>query len=217
MHKLKATKKGYKPGRDRLFSLLRKHQLLVPLKKRRYARTTQAGWWRCENRLADFTPAAPDQAYVSDITYLDTEQGFVYLTLITDAFSRYIVGYALSDSLATDASLKALTQALTQRKSPKSGLIHHSDRGVQFTDRRYRQRLTQAGAVCSMGAKGDCYDNAMAERMNGILKQEYGLDAYFRNIQQAEKAVLQSVWLYNHDRPHLSLNYQTPAEVHQTT
>jgi len=151
---------------------------------------------------------------VSDITYIRTERGFCYLTLITDAFSRCIVGYAVSDRLSTDGSLRALQQALASRPDPSQPLIHHSDRGVQFTDRRYRELLTQNNALSSMGAKGDCYDNALAERMNGILKLEYGLDGTFRNRAEVEQAVRESVWLYNHERPHLALQFQTPAQVH---
>lgn len=151
---------------------------------------------------------------VSDITYIRTRQGFCYLTLITDAWSRYIVGYAVSKRLTTDGSLCALRQALKGRPDPAQPLIHHSDRGVQFTDRRYRHMLADHNARSSMGTKGDCYDNAIAERMNSILKLEYGLDGTFRNLAEVEQAARESVRLYNHERPHLALNYQTPAQVH---
>ena len=207
------AQQGYQIGRDRLFELLRAHDLLIRPKRRR-PRTTWAGHWRCENLLVEATLTGPNQAYVSDITYLDTEHGFAYLTLITDAYSRFIVGHHVSDSLATDGSLLALEQALGQRSVEVGPLIHHSDRGVQFTDQRYRDRLHQAGGCSSMGAKGDCYDNALAERMNGIIKLEYGLDGCFRDLDQVRRAVRESVWLYNHERPHLALNYRTPAEFH---
>ena len=205
---------GQRIGRDRLFELLRQHQLLIRSKRRRRPRTTWAGHWRCENLLAKATLTEPHQAYVSDITYIDTEQGFSYLTLITDAYSRYIVGHAVSDSLATAGSLQALNRVLAHRPVGCDPFIHHSDRGTQFTDRRYRTRLGQHSGRSSMGARGDCYDNALAERMNGILKLEYGLDSRFRSIQEVRRAVRESVWLYNHERPHLALNYRTPAEVH---
>ena len=204
---------GYQIGRDRLFALLRVHKLLIRPKRRR-PRTTWAGHWRCENLLANTTVSRPNQAYVSDITYIDTEHGYVYLTLITDAYSRFIVGHHVSDSLTTDGSLLALEQALAHRAATAEPFIHHSDRGVQFTDRRYRERLRQAGGRSSMGATGDCYDNALAERMNGIIKLEYGLDGCFRDLDQVRRAVSESVWLYNHERPHLALNYRTPAHVH---
>lgn len=207
------VKQSYKLGRDRLFDLLRQAGLLVRPKRRR-TRTTWAGAWRCKNHLASTTLTGPHQAWVSDITYLRTRHGFCYLTLITDAFSRYIVGYAVSNRLTTDGSLRALQQALVQRSALSQPLIHHSDRGVQFTDHRYRQFLADNNAISSMGAKGDCYDNALAERMNGILKLEYGLDGCFRHLADAQQAVRESVWLYNCERPHLSLQYQTPAQVH---
>jgi len=207
--------KGYKIGRDRFFWLLREQGLLVSAKRRK-TRTTWAGHWRCENRLAGLILTAPHQAWVSDITYIDTEQGFCYLTLITDAFSRYIVGYAVWENLTTDGPLAALAQALQQRPPQVSDtrLIHHSDRGSQFTDQRFRQHLHDHQADPSMGAVGDCYDNALAERMNGILKDEYYLDARFTDIAQVRQAVQQAVWLYNHDRPHLALDYQVPYHVH---
>lgn len=215
LHQLRRwlVEQGYKMGRDCFFALLRRADLLLRPKRRR-TRTTWAGAWRCENHLVQTTLTGPHQAYVSDITYLRTRQGFGYLTLITDAFSRYIVGYAVSHRLTTDGPLSALRQALAQRPPMKQPLIHHSDRGAQFTDYRYRQMLADNKAISSMGAKGDCYDNALAERMNGILKLEYGLDGCFRNLTEVHQAVKEGVWLYNYERPHLSLHYQTPAHVH---
>lgn len=207
------AQQGYQMGRDRLFALLRAHDLLIRPKRRR-PRTTWAGHWRCENLLAEATLTGPDQAYVSDITYIDTEHSFAYLTLITDAYSRFIVGHAVSDTLASAGSLLALEQALDQRPVGAGAFIHHSDRGLQFTDHRYRDRLRQAGGCSSMGAKGDCYDNALAERMNGTIKLEYGLDGCFRDLDQVRRAVREGVWLYNHQRPHLALDYRTPADIH---
>jgi len=200
-------------GRDRWFGLLRQHELLVNRRRRR-CRTTWAGHWRCDNRLAEAHLTGPHQAYVSDITYLETDRGFVYLTLLTDAWSRYIVGHHVSPRLTTAGSLTALQQVLARRPATTGAFIHHSDWGVQFTDKRYRARVRQAGGYSSMGAKGDCYDNALAERMNGILKLEYGLDGRFRDLAQARRAVRESIWLYNHERPHLALGYRTPAQVH---
>ena len=118
-------------------------------------------------------------------------------------------------TLATAGSLQALNRALALRPAGSGPFIHHSDRGTQFTDRLYRGRLQRRGGRSSMGARGDCYDNALAERMNGILKLEYGLDSRFRSIDQVRRAVRESVWLYNHERPHLALNYRTPADVHR--
>ena len=215
LHKLQPwlRQQSLRMGRDRLFGLLRQHDLLIQPRRRR-CRTTWADHWRCDNRLAQADLTGPHQAYVSDITYLETDQGFVYLTLITDAWSRYVVGHHVSSRLTTDGSLLALNQALARRPVTAGAFIHPSDRGVQFTDKRYRTRVHRAGGCSSMGAKGDCYDNALTERMNGILKLEYGLDSRFRHLAQARRAVRESIWLYNHERPHLALAYRTPAQVH---
>ena len=216
LHKLRPwlQRHSLRLGRDRWFGLLRQHDLLIHRRRRRRCRTTWAGHWRCDNRLVEAQLTGPHQAWVSDITYLETDQGFVYLTLITDAWSRFVVGHHVSPRLTTDGSLIALNQALIRRPVTAGTFIHHSDRGVQFTDKRYRTRVRQAGGWSSMGAKGDCYDNALAERMNGILKLEYGLDGRFRDLAQARRAVRESIWLYNHERPHLALDYRTPAQAH---
>lgn len=200
-------------GRDAFFDLLRAHDLLI-VPKRNRRRTTLAGSWRCPNRLAGLTLATSHQAWVGDITYITTETGFVYLTLLTDAFSRFIVGYDISASLATEGCLRALQQAINQARCPVAGLIHHSDHGVQYTSWSYRDCLQEHRLLPSMGEVGNCYDNALAERMNGILKNEYGLDDLFVNLVHAQQAVAEAVWLYNYDRPHLSLGYAKPAEIH---
>lgn len=205
---------GIHQGRDRFFALLRAHDLLVPVKRNR-RRTTHAGLWRWPNRLTDLTLVRVHQAWVGDITYIATERRFLYLALLTDAYSRFIVGYDLSASLAIEGCLRALEQALTH--SPVSilkGLIHHSDHGVQYTAGSYVQRLQAAEIQPSMGAIGNCYENALAERVNGILKCEYGLDDLFVDDSHAHTAVEQAIWLYNYERPHLSLNYRKPAEIY---
>jgi len=200
-------------GRDAFFDLLRGQNLLVPQKQNR-RRTTRSGLWRCHNLLAALTLEQVHQAWVADITYITTEQGFVYLALITDAFSRFIVGYDLSSSLAAEGCLRALNQAVAHKANELNGLIHHSDHGVQYTAWPYRDQLQSAGIRSSMGEVGNCYENALAERMNGILKCEYYLDNLFIDIEHAQKAVGEAIWLYNYERPHLSLNYSKPAEVH---
>lgn len=205
---------GIARGRDRFFDLLRANGLLVPVKRSTH-RTTRSGLWRCKNLYAGFVPNKPLQAWVGDITYLRTEQGFLYLTLLTDAYSRFIVGYDLSDSLALDGCLRALNLAISQTGlNPLAGLIHHSDHGVQYTSGPYLDRLQAVGIRPSMGEVGNCYDNALAERMNGILKCEYGLDDLFVNYGHADVAVPESIWLYNYERPHLSLGYRKPADIH---
>jgi len=205
---------GITRGRDALFDLLRAHDLLVPTKRSR-RRTTRPGLWRCPNRLTDLVVEDVNQAWVSDITYIQTEQGFVYLSLITDAFSRYIVGYDLSTSLAAEGALRALHRAVKQTNGADlTGLIHHSDHGVQYTARPYFDQLQSASILSSMGEVGNCYENALAERMNGILKCEYFLDSLFVDFEQAQFAVRQAIRLYNFERPHWSLDLQCPADVY---
>jgi transposase InsO family protein len=206
-------KTGLKIGRDRFFNLLRMADLLVR-PRRRVRRTTWPGEWRCENLLPETVIEQPNQVWVSDITYIETEVGFGYLSLVTDAYSRFIVGYDFSTSLAVEGTQAALTMAITRTGVESTGVIHHSDHGIQYTCKAYRQELVKHKILCSMGQKGNCYDNALAERVNGILKQEYALGECFTNIPQAVRAVDEAVWLYNHERPHLSLDYQKPYEVH---
>ncbi len=201
-------------GRDRFFDLLRAHDLLVRPKKRAY-RTTWPGKWRCENLLATAAITRPNQAWVCDLTYITTENGFVYLALVTDRYSRRIMGYDLSRSLCLEGATRALQLAIAQAAQPLDGLIHHSDHGVQYTSAPYRQVLAQHHIRSSMGEVGNCYDNAVAERVNGILKLEYGLDETLVDFLQAQLAVAQAVWLYNHERPHLALAYQIPMHVYQ--
>jgi putative transposase len=208
---LKAT--GLKIGRDGLFKLLRARGMLLK-QLRRHRRTTWSGLWRSRNLLAEATVTRPNQAWVSDITYVETEQGFRYLSLVTDVYSRRIVGFDLSDSLAVEGTLRALRRGLRQAKGHVMNLIHHSDHGIQYTCHAFRMELEKWGIRSSMGEVGNCYDNAMAERVNGILKLEYGLQYRFVTEKQARRAVKEAVWLYNHERPHLALNYQKPHDVY---
>jgi transposase InsO family protein len=205
--------RGYKVGRDRLFDILRKHNLLVKRRRRRQ-RTTWAGHWRCPNLLAEMTITRPNQAWVSDITYVETEQGFAYLSLVTDLYSRRIMGFDLSHSLAVEGALRALKMACRSAQGSLADLVHHSDHGVQYTCHAYRQALAKQHIRSSMGQVGNCYDNAVAERVNGILKLEYGLNERFTSVRQARQAVREAQWLYNHERPHLSLNYRKPHQVY---
>lgn len=202
-----------KIGRDGLFELLRRHALLLkPLRHRR--RTTWPGLWCSRNLLAEETITRPNQAWVSDITYIETEQGFRYLSLVTDVYSRRIVGFDLSDSLAVEGTLRALRRGIRQAKGQVKDLIHHSDHGIQYSCHAFRRELEKWKMRSSMGEVGNCYDNAVAERVNGILKLEYGLQYRFVTEKQAQRAVREAVWLYNHERPHLALNYQKPHQVY---
>jgi len=207
------AQRGIQLGRDRFFDLLRRSGLLIRRRKRSY-RTTWPGKWRCENLLASADITRPNQAWVCDLTYITTENGFAYLALVTDLFSRRILGYDLSHSLSHEGATRALQMALTKVDQPLDGLIHHSDHGVQYASSAYRQLLAEHGIRSSMGEVGNCYDNAVAERVNGILKLEYLLDATFTDYVQAQLAVIQTVWLYNNERPHLALDFQTPMSVY---
>jgi transposase InsO family protein len=206
---------GITRGRDAFFALLGRHGLLVkPRLSRR--RTTRSGLWRCPNCLAGMTLTRPHQAWVGDITYIATEGGFVYLALLTDAYSRFIVGWDASTSLAAEGCLRALNQAIAHTAVSLAGLVHHSDHGIQYGSWDYLDRLRANQILPSMGEVGNCYENALAERMNGILKCEYGLDDLFVNLEHVRLAVEQAVWLYNYDRPHLSLEFAYPATIHFT-
>ncbi len=205
---------GISRGRDAFFDVLRQHDLLVPI-KRNGRRTTRSGLWRCPNLMTERLITRVHQAWVGDITYITTEMGFRYLALLTDAYSRFIVGYDLSSSLALEGASRALKQAIAQTTHDNlSGLIHHSDHGVQYTAWPYREQLRQHSIRSSMGAVGNCYENAMAERINGILKNEYALNDLFVDDNHAQAAVQEAIYLYNYERPHLALDYAKPAQIH---
>lgn len=208
------NKLGIYRGRDAFFDLLRRRNLLVS-QKRNKRRTTHSGLWRCPNLIADRDLSAINQVWVADITYLTIERGFVYLALLTDAFSRFIVGYDVSSSLAVEGCLRALKGATENSQSVNfNTLIHHSDQGVQYTAWHYCDHLRHFSIRSSMGEVGNCYDNPLAERMNGILKIEYALDSLFINLQHAQAATHEAIYLYNYERPHSSLNFFKPAQVH---
>ncbi len=204
-------------GRDRFFTLLRDRDLLLePLPKRPRTTNSRHSLPVFVNQLKDMELSGPCQAWVSDITYLDTSDGFVYLSLIMDAWSRKIMGWHVGGTLETEESLHALEKAVRELSE---GLcpLHHSDRGSQYCSHRYVEKLREYGLGISMTEEQHCYENAKAERLNGILKQEYGLYGVFRNKAEAERAVNEAVKLYNSRRPHQALNYRTPDEVHRQT
>ncbi len=206
---------GVSVGRDRLFELLRSQGLLI-VRRRTAARTTDSrhGFRAYPNRYRDLRLSAPHQAWVSDLTYVRTDEGFMYLSLIQDAYSRRIVGYAAEETLEATGSLRALDRALRQLPAD-ARVVHHSDRGIQYCCGEYVRQLKARGLTISMIEEDHCYENAQAERLNGILKQEYGLGETFRTKGQMRAAVKEAVWLYNTRRPHVSLGYRTPDEVHR--
>lgn len=205
---------GVNVGRDRFFELMAENDMLVVPKPGRPHTTNSR---HClpvfSNLLTGRILQAPNEAWVSDLTYIRTDEGFLYASLITDAFSRKIVGYYIGDTLEAEGCLKALDLALSELPADKHP-IHHSDRGTQYCCHDYVDRLQARGMPISMTEVMHCYENALAERVNGILKQEYEMDCTFRTKEQARLAFKQAVWLYNYRRPHLNLSMRFPATVH---
>lgn len=205
---------GLKVGRDKLFVILRNHDLLIR-HKRKYVTTTDSNHWlrKYPNRSKQLQVTAPEQLWVSDITYIQTDEGNCYLNLVTDAYSRKIMGYSIADNMTAEAMKTAYTMALEQRQYSHP-LMHHSDRGLQYCSEEYVQLSVKANVSISMTENGDPYENALAERMNKTLKEEFGLGRRLPQKQQAFRLVAEAVELYNNYRPHLSLNMQTPQFVH---
>lgn len=202
-----------KLGRDGLFDYLRSQHMLVE-PKRRYTKTTQSRHWmrKHPNLVKEWVPNKPEQLLVSDITYVESKQGVHYLSLTTDAVSRKIMGYEVSDEMKTSDVVKALKMAV-DTKQHTHPCIHHSDRGLQYCASLYQDALAAYGIRPSMTDGYDCYQNALAERINGILKQEFLLNKC-NDINELKRVVEQSVAIYNNLRPHLSLGMRTPNQVH---
>ena len=205
-------------SRDKLFDILDKYHLKVHRRKRTVRTTWSESWLhRFPNLVKDLILTAANQVWVSDITYIETETGFVYLHLVTDAYSKKIMGWCLSPSLHADATISALQMAIRNAGCDLKGLIHHSDRGCQYCCEKYVKLLQNNGIEISMTQDGDPRDNAIAERLNGILKTEWLYDDHFIGFDDAYRRVAEVINLYNNKRPHLSLNYKTPAEAHLET
>lgn len=206
-----------KMGRDALFDLLADNELLVKRRKRRIHTTNSFHWLRkYPNLILSFTASRIHQLWVADITYWKVAGNPLYISLITDAYSRKIVGHQLWQTLEATGTIKALEKALTQLDGTIQYLIHHSDRGVQYCSKEYVALLERHDIHISMTQKGDPLENAIAERVNGILKEEYLLNQKVETLQQAEVLLDQAVRYYNQERPHMSLNYKTPQQVHQS-
>lgn len=184
---------------------------MLTLRKKPSYKTTNSyhRFYKYNNIIKDLEVTNPNQVWVSDITYIRTVKGFCYLALITDVYSRKIVGWDLSDSLELSGCVRALHKALYQTKSVK-GLIHHSDRGIQYCSNQYTQILKRNNIQISMTEENHCYENAIAERVNGILKDEFYLDQTFDSVLHAKRATKSAINLYNQIRLHVSLNYKTP-------
>lgn len=206
-----------KMGRDALHKLIQENGLLIQ-RKRRYAQTTFSNHWlrKYPNLIKDLEVTEAEQLWVSDITYISLKDGFNYLSLITDAYSRKIVGYYLHKNLSNYGALEALQQALISRKSSGNNLIHHSDRGVQYCSSQYVDILMSNNIQISMAEKGSPYENAIAERVNGILKTEFGLGEIFNTHKEALEKTIISIKTYNERRPHMSCGMLTPSIAHRT-
>jgi putative transposase len=208
---------GVSIGRDKLFNLLLHHGMLVKNRRRKAVATNSNHKYRkYPNLVRNIALERPEQLWVSDITYIRVGLGFSYLSLITDAYSKKIVGYHLSPNLGEQGPLTALTMAIAGRQRPDLPLMHHSDRGFQYCCYSYIEKLNRHKILISMTEKGDPYENAIAERVNGILKVEFGLHKTFRTHAEAYEQVDKVVPIYNGQRPHLSCNYLTPEQAHQS-
>lgn len=203
-------------GRDRLFRILKANHLLIK-PKRSYHITTNSHhrFRKHKNRIEFLEIVRPEQVWVADITYVGTRKNPMYLSLVTDAYSKKIKGYDVSNTLATKGSLQALKKAIKNRKYPNEKLIHHSDRGLQYCSNEYQKLINSKAIECSMTESYDPYQNAVAERINGILKQEFLLKTQNINLKTMKTLVKQSVEIYNQYRPHLSCKMLTPNQMHK--
>ena len=214
-HLLQEQLEHLQVGRDKLFAILRDRDLLVRPRKS-YHKTTKSYHWmkKHQNLVAGLRLERPEQVWVSDITYIPTSKGHNYLSLVTDAYSKKIMGYHLAEDLRAEGPVEALRMAIG-KKQYGYRLIHHSDRGLQYCSEEYQHLLTKAQIQPSMTEKYDPYQNAVAERVNGILKDEFDLERGFAHHLEAVKVIAESVGIYNRQRPHLSCHYLTPEQMHR--
>jgi len=206
---------GIKIGRDKFLEVLKRQYLQVPQRKK-FVRTTDSNhmFTKHKNLVKGMELKKPEQLWVSDITYVKTKEGNLYLTLITDAYSKKIMGYNVSDNMKASSTRKALERALQGRKYPKRKLIHHSDRGIQYCCPEYTEVLEKNNIKISMTTKYDPYENSIAERINGILKDEFEISSTRQGKEEACKYIKKTVEIYNSMRPHYSCKLMTPNEAH---
>ena len=214
-HLLLDELKPMKIGRDKLFDILRANHLLIQ-PKRSYHITTNSHhrFRKHQNKILDLEINRPDQVWVSDITYIGKRDKPCYLSIVTDAYSKKIVGYYVASNMNTESSVIALNMAIQQRKNKEIPLIHHSDRGLQYCANDYQNILSKNGILPSMTQNSDPYENAVAERINGILKQEFMIDKYNLDLKIMKKIVKESIDIYNELRPHYSNYMLTPNQMH---
>ena len=215
-HILKIPLQNLGVGRDRLFAILKANHMLIKAKRSYHITTNSHHRFRKHNNLIeDLSINRPEQVWVADITYIGNRQNPMYLSLVTDAYSKRIMGYYVSNTLETNSSIKALKQAIKNRAYPTQQLTHHSDRGLQYCSDHYQKTLNENKVDCSMTQKYDPYQNAIAERINGILKQEFLIQNSPISIHMMRKIVRQSILIYNTKRPHLSCSMLTPEQMHK--
>ena len=214
-HLLKNQLKPLKIGRDKLFNILRANHLLIQPKRSYHITTNSHHHFRKhKNQVLDLEINRPDQVWVSDITYIGRRENPCYLSIITDAYSKKIMGHYVADNMNTESSVLALRMAIKQRKSKEVPLIHHSDRGLQYCAKDYQKILRRNGILASMTQNSDPYENAVAERINGILKQEFMIDKHNLKLKIMKSLVKESIDTYNELRPHYSNYMLTPNQMH---
>lgn len=203
-------------GRDKLFAILKaNHMLIKPKRSYRITTDSHHRFRKHKNLVESLTPVRPEQIWASDITYINNRGNHRYLALVTDTYSKKIVGYDLSTSLGADGAIRALKMGLKHRSYKEQKLIHHSDRGFQYCCDSYQEILTKRKVTCSMTESYDPYANAVAERVNGILKQEFLLEDYDVKLPVMKKLVKNSIDIYNQNRPHYSCRMKTPEQMHR--
>jgi putative transposase len=204
-----------KIGRDKFFDILRANHLLIQPKRSYHVTTNSHHRFRKhQNLILDLEINRPEQVWVSDITYIGKREKPCYLSLVTDAYSKQIMGYYVADNLNTESSLMALKMAVKSRENKSLALIHHSDRGLQYCADDYQNTLNKSNIKCSMTNNGDPYENAVAERVNGILKQEFMIDTYHLDLSVMKVIVKEAIEIYNNQRPHYSNYMLTPKLMH---
>ena len=206
---------GIKMGRDRFFKLLKWNGMLVK-KSKNFITTTNSKhrFFKSPNRILDLEIKQSEQVWVSDITYVKLQNDYAYLALVTDAYSKKIVGFNIDNHMRTELVVNALKMALKERSFPDRKIIHHSDRGIQYCSPEFERYTLKNDIILSNTQNSDPYENAVAERMNRTLKYEYGLKETIPDLKTAQKMTQQAVHLYNNHRMHFSLDFQTPAKVH---
>ena len=203
-------------GRDKLFRILgANHMLILPKKSYHITTDSHHRFRKHRNLISSIEINEPETVWVSDITYVGTRKNPSYLALITDAYSKKIVGFNVSNSLALEGSLKAAEMALKNREYKMNSLIHHSDRGLQYCSNEYQKIMNDHGVKPSMTEKYDPYENAIAERINGILKQEFDIAKNVKCLNLKKQLIKNAIDIYNNQRPHLSNQMLTPVQMHK--